>query len=176
MFTRTLATSARAALFALAFAGMTAPAVAQQPPAPGAAPSAASIALAKELITLKGAANMFNPIPAGVIMQVRNQLMQTNTSLQKDLDEVALKLAGELNPRVSEILDNAAKLYAAQFTEQELKDVLAFYKTPAGQKVIKQEPQVLDQSVRFADEWANKLSQEVIDKMRTEMKKKGHDL
>jgi hypothetical protein len=172
MFTRTLATSARAAMFALALAGMAAPAVAQQPPAP----SAASIALAKELITLKGAAQMFNPIPAGVIMQVRNQLMQTNTSLQKDLDEVALKLAGELNPRVSEILDNAAKLYATQFSEQELKDVLAFYKTPAGQKVIKQEPQVLDQSVRFADQWAQQLSQEVIDKMRTEMKKKGHDL
>lgn len=172
MFTRTLATSARGALFAFVLAGMAAPASAQQPPAP----TPAAIAVAKELITLKGAANMFNPIVSGVIMQVRGQLMQTNVSIAKDLDEVALKLAGELNPRVVEIFDNAARLYAARFTEQELKDVLAFYKTPAGQKVISQEPQVLDQSVRFADEWANKLASEVLDKMRTEMKKKGHDL
>lgn len=172
MFIRSFAISARATVFALAFAGMVAPAVAQQPPAP----SASAIAIAKELIALKGAAQMFNPIPAGVIMQVRNQLVQTNTNVAKDIDEVALKLAGELNPRVSEILDNAAKLYATQFSEQELKDVLAFYKTPAGQKVISQEPRVLDASVRFADEWAQKLSQEVMDKMRTEMKKRGHDL
>jgi hypothetical protein len=172
MFARTLVISARAALFALAVAGVSATASAQQPPAP----SAASIAIAKELISLKGAAQMFNPIVSGVIMQVRGQLLQTNVNLAKDLDEVALKLAGELNPRVSEIFDNAAKLYATRFTEQELKDVLAFYKTPAGQKVISQEPQVLDQSVRFADDWARRLSSEVMDKMRTEMKKKGHDL
>jgi hypothetical protein len=169
MFTRTLATSARAALFALALAGMTAPAMAQQP-------SPASIAIAKELITLKGAATMFNPIVANVITAVRNQFMQTNFNLGKDLDEVSLKLASELNPRASELFDNAAKLYAVQFTEQELKEILAFYKTPAGKKVITQEPRVLDQSLQSADEWAQKLSQEVMDKMRTEMKKKGHDL
>jgi hypothetical protein len=172
MFTRTLVTSARAALFAVALVSMAAPASAQQP----AQPSPAAIAIAKELITLKGAAAMFTPIVAGVIMQVKGQLLQSNVNLAKELDEVALQLARELNPRVSEIFDTAAKLYASQFTEQELKDVLAFYKTPAGQKVIIQEPRVLDQSVRFADEWASKLASEVIDKMRTEMKKKGHDL
>ena len=29
-----------------------------------------------------------------------------------------------------------AKLYAARFTEQELKDLLAFYNSPVGKKIV----------------------------------------
>ena len=60
--------------------------------------------------------------------------------LSKDLNEVAAKLRTELAPRGSELLDQMAKLYAAAFTEQELKDALAFYKSPLGKKVITEEP------------------------------------
>ena len=44
--------------------------------------------------------------------------------------------ATELLPRRAEIHTEIARGYASQFTEQELKDVLAFYKTPLGKKLI----------------------------------------
>ena len=46
-------------------------------------------------------------------------------------------------------MTEAAKLYAARFTEQELKDMVAFYKSPLGKKMIAQEPQVLDETFNF---------------------------
>ena len=49
-------------------------------------------------------------------------------------------------PRGEDLLNEVAKLYAARFTEQELKDALAFYKTPLGRKMLTEEPRVLDRA------------------------------
>ena len=96
--------------------------------------------------------------------------------LGKDLNEVAAKLRADYAPRSAEIVNDVAKLYATRFTEQELKDALAFYKSPLGRKLLTEEPSILDQSMRNAQTWANRLSEEVIGKMRTEMKKRGHEI
>ncbi|WP_047238228.1 DUF2059 domain-containing protein [Chromobacterium subtsugae] len=37
-----------------------------------------------------------------------------------------------------------AKNFSAQFSADELKQINAFYKTPAGQKMLKQQPQVIN--------------------------------
>jgi hypothetical protein len=92
------------------------------------------------------------------------------------LNEVALKLRAEYAPRSAEVVNDVAKLYASRFTEQELKDTLAFYKSPLGKKLLVEEPSILDQSMRNAQSWADRLSQEVIGKIRTEMKRRGHEI
>ena len=85
-------------------------------------------------------------------------------------------LRAEYAPRASQLIDQFAQLYAHAFTEQELKDALAFYKSPLGRKLLEQEPNLLDQSMKNAQTWADKLSEEVIAKMRAEMKKRGHEI
>ena len=139
-------------------------------------PSAAAIATAKELIEIKGALNIFEALVPGVIEQTKNLFLQTNPTLSKDLNEVAAQLRAELAPRRAELTDRVAFLYAQRFTEQELKSTLLFYKSPLGKKLAAEEPGFVDQSLSFAQEWANKLSEEVVGKMRVEMKKKGHEL
>lgn len=159
---------ARVALVA-AMIGIAGPAVAQQP-------SASSVALAKEVIAAKGANQIFDQVLPGVIEQAKNMFVQQNPMLSRDLNEVAGRLRNELRSRTSEPTEEMARLYAARFSEQELRDVLAFYKSPLGQKVIVEEPKILDSSVSQANTWARSLSDDVMTKFRTEMKKKGHDL
>jgi len=161
--------AARPAAMAIALAGFIPAAHAQQP-------SAASIQVAKQLIAATGATAVFNPLIAGVVEQAKILFLQQNPALAKDLNEVAAKIRTDLQPRFSEISDEVAKLYAANFTEQELKDVLAFYQSPSGKKLLTTQPKVIDASMGFAGDWANKLSDEVIAKMRDEMKKRGHPL
>jgi uncharacterized protein len=74
------------------------------------------------------------------------------------------------------VRDHVVRLYASHFSEKELKDALAFYKSALGQKLIEHEPKILEQSMSETQTWANKLSEEVIGKMRAEMKKKGHNI
>jgi hypothetical protein len=139
-------------------------------------PSPTAIATAKEVIAAKGATSLYSPLVSGVIERTKAVLLRSNPMLGKDLDEVAAKLHADFAPRSAEILNEVAKLYASRFTEQELKDTLNFYKSPLGRKLVVEEPRVLDESMRTAQTWAENLSQEVIAKMRTEMKKRGHDI
>lgn len=139
-------------------------------------PTPAALQTAKELIELKGATKAFDPLLAGVIEYHKNFFMQNNPNLAKDLNSVAQKLAVDLQPRKAEMRQEIARIYAEHFTEQELKDALAFYKTPLGQKLIVEEPKVLDNSLKAADAWSNKFAEEVVTKFRAEMKARGINL
>jgi hypothetical protein len=139
-------------------------------------PSATSLILARELVEAKSAMRLFNPVISGIIEHHRNLFMQTNPNLARDLNEVAQKMHAELASRRVELEQQIVRVYAQYFTEQELKDAVAFYRTPLGKKLISEEPKALDESMKVANEWSNKLAEEVIAKMRAEMKKKGHDL
>ena len=139
-------------------------------------PSAASIETAREIIAIKGAANMFDALIPGVIEQGKTMFETQNPALSKDLGEVAAKMRADLAPRLKEVTDEIATLYASRFTEKEIKDILAFYNSPVGKKMISEEPKALEASMSFAQDWAIKFSDEVLGKMRAEMKKKGHNL
>lgn len=139
-------------------------------------PSATAIATAKEIVAITGATTLFNPLISGVVEQAKLLFLQQNPALSKDLNEISAKLRNDLAPRFQELVNDVAKNYATSFTEQELKDILAFYKTPAGAKLISDQSKVVDASMKFAQTWANTLSEQVIAKMRDELKKKGHAL
>ena len=158
--------SACAGLLALVLAALS----------PAQAQTANALALAKEIIIVKGGNAIYEPVVPGIVDRARTLFLQANPLLGKDLNEVAAKLQTELTPRTAELLNDGARLYASKFTEQELKDVLAFYKSPVGRKVITQEPVILDQSTGNVDEWANKLADEVIAKFRAEMRKRGKEI
>jgi uncharacterized protein len=139
-------------------------------------PSQASILLAKQILQTKHADAIFAPLVRGVVIKTRDFFLQTNFMWGKDLNEVADDLIKQYSARTSELLDDAARIYASHFTEPELKQLLTFYQTPLGQKVITEEPKAADESMAMAGSWADKLSEEIIDKMRAEMKKRGHDI
>jgi hypothetical protein len=160
--------SACAGLLALVLAALS-PAQAQQP-------SANAIALAKEIIIVKGGNAIYEPVIPQIVDRARTVFLQANPMLGKDLNEVAAKLQAEYTPRTAELLNDGAKLYASKFTEQELKDVLTFYKSPVGRKVIAQEPVILDQSSVNTDEFANKIADEIIAKFRAEMRRRGKEI
>jgi uncharacterized protein len=140
------------------------------------APSASALATARELIAVKGANTLYEPLVGGVVEQAKNVFLKANPLLGKELNEVAAKLRADFAPRSAEVLTETAKLYATHFTEQELKDALAFYKSPLGQKLLAREPAVVDESMRSARMWADKLSEQVIAAMRAEMRKRGHEI
>jgi uncharacterized protein len=165
----TLAICYLALVIALSLFVTTGPTQAQQP-------SAVAVDLARQVILIKGGNNMFEPIVPGVIETAKNNFLPTNPGLSKDLNEVALQLRKEFEPKSAELLTEVARAYAARFSEQELRELVTFYKSPLGQKVVIEEPRALDAAMARAQDWANNFSEVVMSRMRAEMKKRGHDL
>jgi uncharacterized protein len=161
--------TARAVALGLALAAAAISAQAQQP-------SAATLASARELMEIKGVKNLVEPVVVGVVQQTTGTILQTNPGLSKDLDEVSAQLRTEYQPRIAEMTNEIVKLYAARFTEQELKEAVAFYKTPTGKKILTEEPRILDETYARIQQWANRLQEEVMTRVRAEMKKRGHNL
>ena len=161
-------------LVRLAFAGLAAmllcaaPARAQQQPTP------AQIALTNEIFDIKGSMTLFEALIPGVVERSKDTLLQMNPNLFKDLNDVANDLRKEYAPKLASLRTEVAKIYASRFTEQELKDTLAFYKSPLGKKILTEEVTFVDRSMSAAQDWAIKLNEEVLVRFRTEMKKKGH--
>jgi len=170
-FMRAMNRTLSAAALAMALAA-AAPAASAQ----GPQPSAAALASAKQLVEVTGATALFSPLIAGVVEQSKLLYLQQNPMLQKDLNEIAAQMRTELQPRFVEVTNEVAHQYATHFSEQELKDILAFYQSAAGKKLLQEQPKVVNNSMQFAQNWANKLSTEVTAKMREELKKRGHPM
>jgi hypothetical protein len=139
-------------------------------------PSAGALAAAKQLLDLKNAYTVYTGAVPGTIDSIKVQLIQANISYQKDLNEIAAKLNTDLKGRDAEMGNEMARQYATTFTEQELKDIIAFYKTPVGKKLLDQEPKTISTSLQFMRDWGAKFADEVDGKFHTEMKARGKPL
>jgi hypothetical protein len=166
-----------AAGLALGLALTAVPAGAQQPaPVPLKPASPAAIAAAKEILTMKRANLMYASAVPNIVQQTKDTLLQQNLNYQKDLNEVALIVAQSLAGREQEIGEGMAKIYANDFTEQELKDLLTFYKTPLGQKLLAQEPKSIQSSMNYMNAWAQQFAEIVNGQFRAEMRKRGKQI
>jgi hypothetical protein len=162
---------------AIGLALASAPVSAQQPAAPAKPPaSPTALAAAKEILVMKNAATMYAQAVPSIVEQTKTNLMQSNLNYQKDLNEVAVVVAQGLAGREKEIGEGMAKVYADMFTEQELKDLVTFYKTPLGQKLLATEPQAVQASIAFMRQWGQAFSQVVAAQFRAEMHKRGKDI
>ena len=139
-------------------------------------PSAAAIGYAKEILTSKNVSAIYQGAVPGLVQRTKDVLLQSNLNYQKDLNEVAVVVAKELAGREKEIGEEMARIYASSFTEPELKDLAAFYKSPLGVKVIAQEAAAFNQARQYMDQWAQKFGEEINGKFRAEMKKRGKDI
>ena len=169
-----------AAGLALGLALSALPAGAQQPagqpPAPLKPASPSAIAAAKDLLAVKNVSQVYASAVPNIVQRTKDGFLANNLSYQKDLNEVALIVAQTMSGREKEIGEQMAKIYASDFTEQELKDLTTFYKSAIGQKLLTQEPKSIQASMNYMSQWAQSFSETVANEFRAEMKKRGKAL
>ena len=125
---------------------------------------------------MKNAAAMYANAVPNLVEQTKNVLMQSNLNYQKDLNEVAVIVAKNLAGREKEIGEGMAQVYANEFTEQELKDLVNFYKSPLGQKLLASEPRAIQFSMSYMNQWAQSFAEVINGQFRAEMKKRGKEI
>ena len=155
------------------------PIVAKPPVAssPDAAPlSPEHIAKARRLILATGISRSFQIIVPEFMDQIGNTLTQARPELVRDMTAVLDQLRPEFEKQSDEMIDLSARIYATLLSENELDAILAFYDSEAGKKYVGAQPLFLNQLVSGIQAWQQKISTNMMARVRQEMKKKGHDL
>ena len=109
--------------------------------------------------------------------QTKDELLQTNLNYQKDLNEVAVVVAQKIAGREKEIGEGMAKIYANEFTEQELKelvDVLQVAARSEAARVRSRGP--IQFSMSYMNQWAQNFAETVNGEFRAEMRKRGKQI
>jgi hypothetical protein len=119
---------------------------------------------------------MYASAVPNIVNKTKNDLVQTNLNYQKDLGEVAVIVAKNLAGKEQEIGEGMARIYANEFTEQELKDLVTFYKSPLGQKLLAAEPRAIQFSMSYMREWAQQFGEIANGEFRAEMRKRGKQI
>ena len=168
----------------LAVAGMTAAlaggSASAQQPQPGA-PAAqqqftpSHLAAAREVAIGSGITRSFDSIAPQFYDQIRQNAV-TRPELTKDLDLVLEALKPEMELQKQQMINTAARIFAARMAEAELKDVVAFFKSPSGTKYVQAQPLVLDDLVVEMEQWTQGVADYLMVRTRAEMGKRGHQL
>jgi hypothetical protein len=99
----------------------------------------------KELIHIMKNDSMINKtfdamIPA-MVNQMQSQLKDSTAKARSmEVTKIVMESVKEMMPKM---LDEMTACYDKYFTEQEIKDFITFYKTPAGQKYISVMPEMM---------------------------------
>ena len=74
------------------------------------------------------------------------------------------ELAAELHPE--ELVEKVIPIYDKQLSAQEVKDIIKFYESPTGKKLIKVTPAITEESMVLGKAWGRDIGEKVMKKLQ----------
>lgn len=113
---------------------------------------------------------LMNKTGAGELgVQAMNQMLPALKNLVPDAPEAFWDdyMAG-FNPE--DLIEMTVPIYQKYLTEDEIQAINAFYDTPAGKKLIRVQPNIMQESMMAGQQWGQAVAKDVMDKYRAEKK------
>ena len=129
------------------------------PPASATAPSTTKEAKIRELIHLMGTTKIAADL-------VKSQAASIKTLLPfppRAQDDFVKELLASMN--MKELVDLIVPIYERHFSDEDIDGMLAFYRSPVGQRVSKALPQITAESQEVGKEWGQQLGRRVGEKI-----------
>jgi uncharacterized protein len=148
------------------------PVIAQTPTAPP--PDA--LAAARELVMVVRATDQLKLLLPSIMQALKPAVVQGRPQVEKDFDALAPALLDSMTARTSELVELIALIYARNFTTEEMREMMAFYRTSLGQKLLQKMPAISQEGLAAGQAWGRQIGAEVRSRMIEELRKKGHDI
>jgi len=131
------------------------------------------LAAALEAINAADIPQGFDTVLPRLAARVEDSLIRARPDLHTQITQTVDATALQLADRKNDLNNDVARIWAKVYTEEELKTLTAFYKSSAGQKSLTQGAQIAKDTVAAADQWANRVGSELLDKSREALKAQG---
>jgi len=132
-----------------------------------------ALAAAKEVLAFAGSARQFETIMPLMSRQLEASFLKLQPGHSAEIHEIMSRVIERASGRKQELADNIAVLYAERMTADELRQIVAFYKSPAGTKLLQVQPEIIQQSVAIGQIWGKKIGEEIREEVRKELRNRG---
>jgi hypothetical protein len=139
-------------------------------------PDADSEAAAKELVSVIKVSDQFKTLLPLIFKQLKPAIVQNRADVERDYDALVPILQDRMMARISELEGSIVTVYASNFSAAELRDLIAFYKTPTGQKLLAKTPVIAQQTMAVGRKFGEVAGVEAQHEMVDELRKKGHSI
>lgn len=140
------------------------------------AQDAERLGLAREMLVVNRTADNFDAVVPSVLGALKPAITKGDAKAGRDWDEIAPAIARDMATSKAELLDDIAKIYAAAFTTDELRAVVAFYRSPTGAKLAAQLPALTQQMLAVGQRYGQTVAARVGERMRDELRKRGNTI
>jgi hypothetical protein len=145
-------------------------------PVQAQSPSPDTEAAARELVNTTKLTDRFKTLMPMLMQNMKAAIVQNRAEIARDYDVFAPLLLKGMEARMGELTEAMVTIYSSNFTAAELRAVIAFYKTPAGQKFLAKTPDITQQSMLAGQAFGKSVADDMKKQMIEELRNKGHDL
>lgn len=145
-------------------------------PARAQTPSPDAMAAAHELIVTMRAADFFKTIMPAMMQSLKPAIVQNRPQVERDYDAIVPLLLEGMNARLNEVMEQIAAVYARNFTADELREAVAFYRGPTGQKFVQKLPAISQESMAIGQRFGQSIASDLRGRMIDELRKRGHNI
>jgi hypothetical protein len=131
---------------------------------------------ARELVDTIKLADRFKVLLPMVFKTLKPAIVQNRADVARDYDALVPVLTEKMSARFGELENSIVSIYADNFTAAELRELIAFYKTPTGQKFLEKTPLVTQQTMAAGKKFGEIAGAEARQDMIDELRKKGHSI
>ena len=158
-----------AAILSLAVLSLSLPAVAQE-----LAPE--HLALARKYVDLTDKQSVYETTVVQTAIDTTRQILKQNPQIADKVNTAVGTVVKTYKPRKSELLDQIARIYAQQFSMEELQQIVNFYSSDVGQKLVTSNVVINRQLQQVMQIFQTNLNTEFFSKVKSELKKSGVDI
>jgi hypothetical protein len=134
------------------------------------------VAAARALVAAAGTSETFNNVLPLLTNQLRPSFLALAPDKAGEINDVLDKLMERFKARSAEVIEEIARIYAAEFSIEDMEAITAFYRTPAGRKLVAKLPVIAQRSMVIGQRWGMQLGREIEAEAKRELKKRGIDL
>jgi hypothetical protein len=118
----------------------------------------------KQMMIANGSETTFKAVISQMISNFKTQRSEVTEEFW-DQFETSFQKVG-----IEDLLDLLTPIYQKHMSQDEIKDITAFYQTPAGKKFAQKTPLIMQESMQAGRVWGEKIGLEIINKL----KEQGH--
>jgi uncharacterized protein len=139
-------------------------------------PSPEAIMAARSFVTTIRLGEQYKMLLPSILLRIKPVVTQERAELQSDYDLIATKVGDLYTPYYNEMLEEAATVYAANFTVDEIRQMEIFFSQPAGQKLVERWPAIAQQTTQIGQDVSRKAAEELRLRLTDALRQKGRKL